>query len=402
VGESPWGPARSGAKESAPPLFEQREAYGRVAPGVRGVSGETTRRAILVIASLVIFLVAAEATLGVIPAGRLINVYNRRMTVGLDCYPTNPRGYFTLDLRDPATRERFEALRVQRVEQCASYAPYAVELTYNSLQFRDQEPGPRRPGVRRVAVLGDSFTEGQGVNERDAYPRVLETVLNGSESPKWEVLNFGRRGADFPALYDNFKELLASDPDIVIYGMVLNDGEQSSTFRARHAFVTAYVDAHEQQLAPWASRPAFGTRTALFVQHRLEQFRLDRAMRAWYRELYAEPNHDGWERSKAYIEEINNRMRLRGGHFLVAMWPMLPYLDAGYPFQGVHETVGKFCLASGIRWLDLLPTLSGRPANYLWAHPLDAHPNALAHRLVARDLARAVRRLAEGGPRAER
>jgi lysophospholipase L1-like esterase len=402
MGDSPLGPASSGTEGSAPWLFQARKALSGLAPRARGGAGEPLRRAILVFASLLIFLAAAETTLGVIPAGRLINVYNRRMTAGLDCYPTNPRGYFPLDLSDPATRERFEALRVRRVAQCASYAPYAVELTYNSLQFRDQEPGPRRPGVRRVAVLGDSFTEGQGVKERDAYPRVLETVLNGSEGPKWEVLNFARRGADFPALYDNFMQLLAYDPDIVIYGMVLNDCEQSRAFRARHAFVTAYVDAHEQQRAPWTSRPAFGMRTVLFVQHRLEQFRLDGAMRDWYSELYAEPNQDGWERSKAHIEEMNNRMRLRGGHFLVAMWPMLPYLDAGYPFQGVHETVGKFFLASGIPWLDLLPTLSGRPANYLWAHPLDAHPNALAHRLVARDLARAVRRLAEGAPRVAR
>ena len=401
MGDSPLGPASSGAKDSAPPLFERRMALPGVAPRARVAVGEPLRRAILVLASLLIFLVAAETTLGVIPGGRLINVYNRRMSAGLDCYPTNPGGYFTLDLRDPATRERFEALRVQRVEQCASSAPYAVELTYNSLQFRDREPGPRKPGVRRVAVLGDSFTEGQGVIERDTYPRVLERVLSASEAHEWEVLNFGRRGADFPALHDNFNALLAYDPDIVIYGMVLNDCEQSKAFRARHAFVTAYIDAHEQQLAPWTGLPAFGTRTALFVQHRLEQFRLDGAMRAWYRELYAEPNREGWERSQAYIEEMNHRMRLRGGHFLVAMWPMLPYLDDDYPFQDVHETVGKFCLASGIPWLDLLPTLRGRPASYLWVHPLDAHPNALAHRLVARDLARVVRRLVEADSRPE-
>jgi hypothetical protein len=155
--------------------------------------------------------------------------------------------------------------------------------------------------------------------------RVLERVLRASEAHEWEVFNFGRRGADFPARYDNFKELLAYDPDIVLYGMVLNDCEQSRAFRARHAFVTAYIDAHEQQLAPWTGLPAFGTRTALFAQHRLEQS----------------------------------------------------------------------------RWLDLLPTPRGRSANDLWVHPLDAHPSALAHRLVAKDLARVVRRLVERDSRPE-
>ena len=49
----------------------------------------------------------------------------------------------------------------------ARRAPYAVEFRYNSLRFRDAEFGPKRPGVRRVMVLGDSFTEGQGVKEPD-------------------------------------------------------------------------------------------------------------------------------------------------------------------------------------------------------------------------------------------
>jgi hypothetical protein len=264
MGEFPLGPASSGTEESAPPLFEARKA---LRDGARRAAGEPLRRAILVFASLLIFLAAAETTLGVIPSGRLINVYNRRMTAGLDCYPTNPRGYFLLDLRDAATRERFEALRVQRVEQCTSYAPYAVELSYNSLQFRDREPGPRKREVRRVAVLGDSFTEGQGLIERDTYPRVLERALNASRPAEWEVLNFGRRSADFPALYDNFKEILAYEPDIVIYGMVRNDCEQSTAFRTRHAYVTAHIDTHEQQLAPWTGPSPFGKRMALFVSN---------------------------------------------------------------------------------------------------------------------------------------
>jgi hypothetical protein len=359
-------------EESVPPLFEKRLALQSVAR--RAATGEPLRRAILVLASLLVTLMAAETILGIIPAGKVVNVYNRRMTVGLDCYPTNPRGYFTLNLRDPATRERFEALRLQRIEQCTSYAPYAVELKYNSVQFRDREPGPRNPGVLRIAVLGDSFTAGQGVVERDTYPRVLERTLNAS-------------GADW--------ELLTYDPDIVIYGMVLNDCEQSTAFRARHAFVTAHIDAHEQRFAPWAGPPPFGLRTALFVQYWLERHRLDGAMRTWYRELYAEPNHEGWERSKAYIEEMQDRMRRRGGYFLVATWPMLPYLGGDYPLQDVHKTVGQFCLAAGIPWLDLLPALKGRSAGDLWVHALDPHPNAIAHRLVAKELIPVVRRLVE-------
>jgi lysophospholipase L1-like esterase len=355
-------------------------------------SREMLSRTVLALASLTAGFVASEAALGIVPssAGTVLNVYNRTTTAGLDCYPTNPRGSFDLDLRDLATRQRFESLRVRRVQDCVAYAPYAVELRYNSLQFRDREPGPRRPGVRRVAVLGDSFTEGQGVNEAEAYPRGLERALNAGAGG-WEVLNFGRRGADFPELDNTFEEILEFDPDVVVYGMGLNDCEPSDEFRARHSFVTEMLEGPRQKPALVAGPPPFGLRTALFVQGRLERHRVDRAMRAWYAELYGERNREGWARTQAYIERMNRVMRLRGGHFLVATWPVLAHLDRGYPFREAHEAIGRFCHAAGIAWVDLLPVLGGRPADALWVHPLDPHPNELAHRLVAESLAPAVR-----------
>jgi lysophospholipase L1-like esterase len=359
-------------------------------------SREILGRFLLAAGAFAVVFLCCEAALGVIPAfpGGVLNVYNRTTTAGLDCYPTNPRGYFELDLRDPATRDRFESLRVRRVEDCATYAPHAVASSYNSLQFRDREFGPRRPGVRRVAILGDSFTEGQGVKERDAYARVLEGVLNAQRS-SWEVLNFGRRGADFPALANTFEEILEFDPDVVLYGMGLNDCEPSDAFRARHAYVTEMLEGPRQKPVRVAGPPPFGTRTALFVQGRLQRRSVDRAMRAWYAELYGERNREGWTRTQESIDAMNRRMRLRGGHLLVATWPVLAHLDGGYPFREAHEAIGRFCHGAGIAWLDLLPTLHGRTAEELWVHPLDPHPNEVAHRMAAHALAPAISGLAD-------
>jgi len=359
-------------------------------------STEARGRALLVLGSLLFSFLAAEAAFSVIPLpiGNVLNVYNRRMTAGLDCYPSDPHGDFDLDLRDAPTRARFESLGVRRVEDCAQYAPHAVELRYNSLQLRDREPASRRAGVRRLVVLGDSFTEGQGVKEEDTYPRVLEAALNASGGG-WEVLNFGRRGADFPALENTFEEALAHDPDVVVYGMLLNDCETSAAFRARHPFVTSRLDGPRQKLVLMSGPPPFGARTALFVRRRLHQYRLDRAMRAWYAELHGEANREGWLRTMAAIEGMHRTMALRGGHLRVATWPVLAHLDREYPFRAAHETIGRFCHASGIAWLDLLPALQGRAAEDLWVHPHDPHPNALAHRLVAEALVPVVRPLTD-------
>jgi lysophospholipase L1-like esterase len=359
------------------------------------VTAETRGRALLVLGSLLTSFLAAEAVFSIIPLpiGNVLNVYNRAMTAGLDCYPTDPRGDFDLDLRDAATRAKFEALGVRHVEDCARYAPHAVELRYNSIQFRDREPPPRRQGIRRVVVIGDSFTEGQGVKEEEAYPRVLEAALN-AQGRGWEVFNFGRRGADFPALEHTFDEVLAQDPDVVVYGMLLNDCETSAPFRARHPFITESLEGPRRKLVMMSGPPRFGARTALFVRRRLDQYRLDRGMRAWYAELYGEANREGWARTRASIERIHRRMALRGGRLVVATWPVLAHFD-DYPFRAAHDTVERFCHASGIAWVDLLPAVEGRMAQDLWVHPHDPHPNALAHRLVAELLAPIVSRLAD-------
>jgi lysophospholipase L1-like esterase len=331
-----------------------------------------------------------EAVLGVVSAAHALPAHlsNRRVSLALDCYPTNPRGYFDVDLRDPEQRSRYDARHVRGVDEVWSRTPFAVELRFNRLQFRDAEFGPRRPGVRRVAVLGDSFTEGQGVKEADTYPRRLEALLNAADPGRWEVLNWGRRGADFPGLYDTFEQLLEYDPDVVVYGMFLNDAEQSEAFRARHLFVNEWM---QRERGPGADPGLLD-----FLFDRLEQRRLYRETLAWYTQMYADSNREGWERTQAYLREMDRTMRARGGRLLVADWPVLLADDAADPLEPAHRAIARACATAGIARHELRSALSGRPAESLWVHPLDQHPNDQAHRLAAESLAPVVKALAAG------
>jgi hypothetical protein len=312
------------------------------------------------------------------------SLINGRFQVGLDCYPTNPRGYFDVDLRSPHTRERYRAMRVRHIDRAWPVAPHAVELRYNSIQYRDVEVPPRRPGVRRVIVLGDSFTEGQGVKEADTDPRVLERLLNEAEPGRWEVRNWGRRGADFPVLAGLFEEALRYDPDLVVYGMVLNDPERPQAFDARHDFLNNRIVPSRRP------RPEFRSRLLGFVAGRIETWKLDREGKRWYHELYGEANREGWAATRGQIAGMSRRMQERGGAFLLAAWPLLAGLEGDYPFAAVHETIRRFCLESGVAHHDLLPVLRGRPSESLWVHPLDHHPNEEAHRRAAESLASVV------------
>ena len=370
----------------------------RAPPAAR--SGEARVRIALVVSSTVLTLALIELGLrvaGFTPAFKSIALLvSRDGRLLLDCYPTNPRGYFDVDLRSAAAREAYRSLAPRRYEAIAARAPWAVEFRYNTSRFRGPEIGPRRPGVHRVMVLGDSFTEGQGVREQDAYPGVLGALLDSAEPGRWKVFNCGRRATDFPALLEAFGDVLALDPDLVVYGMVLNDTEQSPGFRARQDYVNDLILDRGRMLI---GRPGFemgrlDSRLAAFVADRVRSYRVVRETTRWYRDMYAEPNREGWRRTQGYLRRMDAVMRARGGRLLVASWPLLVGLDGSYPFADASREIASVLAAAGIPQHDLMSALRGRAAESLWVHPVDRHPNEVAHRLAAESLAPVVRRLA--------
>jgi hypothetical protein len=61
-------------------------------------------------------------------AARLVDARWRML---LDCYPSNPRGYFDIDLRTAASRERYFHLAPHRYDHVVERDPYAIETQYN-------------------------------------------------------------------------------------------------------------------------------------------------------------------------------------------------------------------------------------------------------------------------------
>mgnify|MGYP001609103083 FL=1 len=97
----------------------------------------------------------------------------------------------------------------------------------NSLGFRDYEYSLKKPNdVFRIAVLGDSFTFGYGIELEDTYTKQLEKMLNENSSQKYEVLNFGGNGGNtlLEAEYLE-KKVINFEPDLVIVGFFPNDAD---------------------------------------------------------------------------------------------------------------------------------------------------------------------------------
>lgn len=69
---------------------------------------------------------------------------------------------------------------------------FSVDITTNSLGFRDRTREIAKPAAtKRIAMLGDSFIEGNQVPIEHRASELLEHSLNEPTAGKWEVLNFG-------------------------------------------------------------------------------------------------------------------------------------------------------------------------------------------------------------------
>ena len=319
-----------------------------------------------------------------------------RGTPLVDCFPSNPRGYFDIDLREPASDALYRGLAPYRFDAIARDHRWAVEVRYNALRFRDVPPSPRPRGLRRIVVLGDSFAEGQGVKEGDTLARVLERLLEKRAPGRYEVRNCGRRGMDFPELFGSFEDALAYEPDLVIYTLTLNDAVQPREFRDRQRFVNDWIlDRTQQPDAPEAPPSLFRPRVFDFVNDRVSALLIGRETTRWYLDMWSDANRRGFERTQEYLREMKRRLDERGARLLVAPWPLFVGLEQGYPFAPVHDTIHRFCLVARIPHHDLLKTFEGRPSADLWVHPVDHHPNEIAHRIAAEALAPLVLKLAE-------
>jgi len=102
---------------------------------------------------------------------------------------------------------------------------FHVRVRTNAAGFRGGPlPGAKPPGVFRIVALGDSFTFGFGVRERQAWPARLATALGARSGRPVEVVNLGVPGTgprDY--LWHLAHTGLALEPDLVVVGLFAND-----------------------------------------------------------------------------------------------------------------------------------------------------------------------------------
>ena len=128
----------------------------------------------------------------------------------------------------------------------------------------------RPEGVKRIAVVGDSYVHAAYVNNADAFPEVMERELK-ARGANVEVLRFGMDGAPLSQYLQMLRrEVRQYKPDIVVVQLVHNDFDESYRFlqhRTASSFMKVGVNeaGSVSEIPPVAFKPG--------IADELRQFR---------------------------------------------------------------------------------------------------------------------------------
>jgi hypothetical protein len=259
-------------------------------------------------------------------------------------------------------------------------------LFYDRAAERERPWTGTATNTLRIAVIGDSFTRGVGVQLDDRYAARLEAMLNlNAGLPPAEVRVYTRPGTSTFQQFDLLRAALADKPRIVILGICLNDTEDW----ANPEEVLAWRDE-------WLPRqtPAFESfcvrhsRLAAFVAARIRAARSPGRCVAFYRRLY-EPDYKGLRRFRKSLEIFRDECAAAGAAFVPVVFPLFffDFAPERYPLGFAHDRIRQMFMAAGVSGLDLLPVYRATDPVRLQAVPgIDGHPSEIAHRIAAEAL----------------
>jgi len=240
-----------------------------------------------------------------------------------------------------------------------------VMVHINSDGFRDKEYPIAKDGKYRIIFLGDSLTLGWGVEYKDTFKYILEEKMDRLYPT--EIINFGTGNYNTEQEVNLFIEKgLKYKPDKVVVFYFINDAE----------------------ITPKKSKLWFlgYSHMATFYWSRIHTFLNNifpsKDFRGYYSNLY-DKNHEGWARTQKAFLQLRDICRKDKIALQVILLPEFHNLE-DYLFKREHAAISEFLQRNGISNLDLAPYFTNiKEPMRLWVAYDDAHPNKLAHQLIA-------------------
>jgi len=248
----------------------------------------------------------------------------------------------------------------------------------NSMGFRSPEiKTEKRAGVRRVLVLGDSFTFAFGTKRENTYPVVLERLLEESRETDLEIVNMGVSGygsKDEAAIFLNRGAKL--DPDLVIMQYFLNDPNIGPV---------QPLSAHYRPVKWWQHLNLTRLIYKMLWQKKIEKL----GDGDYYRYLHKDPR--SWQSVERSFEKLGEWSTQHKVPMLLVVFPALDVPDwPEYPYADLHSKVMDTATRKGFVTADLYRDFKKYNKEELTLSADNFHPSAKAHEVAARRLAEEI------------
>lgn len=260
-------------------------------------------------------------------------------------------------------------------------------------------PEAAAAGSKRVAVLGDSFTFGMGIELVDTYHKELENLLKAGGIPS-RTYNFGVIGYDMWQIVEIARrKAIPLNPDLIIIGFFHND-------MARNVppFVQNPGWPGENPFALETKKPAFYLGEFLqnlnkilekfYRDKRGEEYRESMAQRRRefgpenpdsmnYQILYGKASIELYEGFSKKMKELSDAAKGRGIPVLAVFIPDAAQINNPQA-QHVNGFFRSECEKHGIHFIDITPIFeSESDPRDMYMLPLDAHTSSLGHERIA-------------------
>lgn len=246
----------------------------------------------------------------------------------------------------------------------------------NSHGFRGPEITDPGPAQQRIALVGDSFVFGSGVEWEDTLGEQIEVAME-DRGRSVQVLNFGVPGYNtgHSAVVVE-TTVLDFDPDVVIYVAFANDTDP------HRSYGEIDPDRIPDPIGQFMLRSAFGQRCLIIL----------RDMAAHFDVLLSRHSHENQSRYyqgpagarvKAGMKRMRELCQAADVPLMIAIYPFMVAPDRN-PYLIVEQCIARDGFELGLPVVRIDRAFAGADRRKLWAHPIhDSHPNREANGLAA-------------------